>query len=448
MSESRTILCVDDEIHILNCLNRVLRRDRYRILTATSGPEAMRLLCENTVDVVISDQRMPEQNGTVFLQNVKDKFPDVVRIILSGYADVNDILDAINTGEIFRFLVKPWNDDELRDTIRAGIVHHDRHATRRARPTTTAMQQMGFPVIAGHQIVRKLGQGSTGVVYLAQKLPDGNGEFCAIKVLKVTPQVAENRKYFIERFRREADAASRVDHPNVVTIAKYGVTKDAEHPTPYIVMEYIPGETLKQMINFGEIENLSLPQRLDIFRQIADALATINRHDILHRDIKPDNIIVDEHHQIKITDFGIARLPNSDLTLTREVFGTPNYLSPEAFLTAKVDQRSDIFSLGVLAYELLLGSRPFVADNLPMLALVVQTKRPVEPRLLDPTFPHALQKILAKMLKKNPRFRYQTADAVLQDLDSYLSDSFEIDPSLNAACEQDWSRRHASMVRM
>jgi serine/threonine-protein kinase len=161
-------------------------------------------------------------------------------------------------------------------------------------------------------------------------------------------------------------------------------------------------------------------QKALILRQIADALSAIHERKICHRDIKPANIMVDQALTVKLTDFGIAHLPDSDLTMTANILGTPTYMSPEAFISAKVDERSDIFSLGTVAYEFLLGRKPFQSDNIRALARVIQFSKPQAPCKINPNFPRKLQQILAKMLKKDPANRYRSATEVVTEIDEYL----------------------------
>ena len=154
-----------------------------------------------------------------------------------------------------------------------------------------------------------------------------------------------DRDLCLKRFMNEAKAVSAVMHPNIVSIVEYGVCESEK--IPFIAMEYARGKSLKEYII--DEDEFTTVQKALILRQIADALSAIHERKICHRDIKPANIMVDQALTVKLTDFGIAHLPDSDLTMTANIIGTPTYMSPEAFISAKVDERSDIFSLGIVA---------------------------------------------------------------------------------------------------
>jgi serine/threonine-protein kinase len=151
------------------------------------------------------------------------------------------------------------------------------------------------------------------------------------------------------------------------------------------------------------------------------ALDAIHARGMYHRDVKPDNIMISKTMDAKIIDFGIAKLLDSRLTLPFQVMGTPAYMAPEAFLSAEVDHRADIFSMGVLAYELLVGRRPFGGESIPVLAGQIRTMAPQDPRRFLPNFPPGLQDILARMLRKQPDSRYQSTQEVLEDIDAFTA---------------------------
>jgi serine/threonine-protein kinase len=198
-----------------------------------------------------------------------------------------------------------------------------------------------------------------------------------------------------------------VNHPNVVRILDYG-TAEAEQ-NPYIVMEYLKGRSLRFLIARGDVP---LANRLRILAQVADALTAIHAAHICHRDIKPSNILVDEHLVAKLTDFGVARLPESDLTLTTSFVGSPAYMAPEAYVSARVDHRADLFSLGVVSYEFLVGTKPFTGENLPQMMNAIRHQAPPLPHSLVPRFPPDLERLLMAMLEKDPRQRPQAAETV------------------------------------
>src|SRR5262245_47478380 len=205
-----------------------------------------------------------------------------------------------------------------------------------------------------YQIEAKLGQGGMGSVFRAKD--PVLDRTVAIKTLGGTFGLpSEHRAEFLERFQREARAAGRLSHPNIVGVHDLGVDESSD--TPFIVMEYVPGVSLATVLK----ENPALPvsQALEIVEQVGAALDEAHRHGIVHRDIKPANVFLDDRGRVKVGDFGIARLEDSELTQTGVGLGTPGYIAPEVLRGGRADARSDLFALGVLAYALLAGRKPF-----------------------------------------------------------------------------------------
>ena len=209
-------------------------------------------------------------------------------------------------------------------------------------------------------IVREIGRGAMGVVYKAHD-PVIEREV-AIKAINLSFQVTQEEKaVYLNRFYREAKAAGKLNHPGIVTI--YDVDEDHESSTPFIVMEYLEGITLQDVM--ASETALSLEQSTNIIMQVAEALSYAHEHGVVHRDVKSANILIFRDSKAKITDFGIARLPSSDLTRSGQFIGTPNYMSPEQITAgrAPLNHRTDIYSLGATLYELLTLQRPFTGER-------------------------------------------------------------------------------------
>ena len=222
-----------------------------------------------------------------------------------------------------------------------------------------------------YEILEKIGTGGMGNVFKAHdsKLD----RIVAIKVLKLEYNEDNN---FIRKFKRESLAAASISHPNIVSIYDVGTEKIQDKEVHYIVMEYIDGKTLKDLIN--DEGRLSEKRALNYCIQIAEALKVAHSKHIVHRDIKSQNIMVTRDDRIKVTDFGIARLAdNTTVTATNAVMGSVHYFSPEQARGAKVDNRSDIYSLGIVLFEMLTGRLPFDADNPVSVALMqLQSQMP------------------------------------------------------------------------
>jgi serine/threonine-protein kinase len=257
-----------------------------------------------------------------------------------------------------------------------------------------------------YRIERKLGAGGMADVYLAED--QELGRRVAIKILNGRHA---NDDQFIERFRREAKNAAALNHPNIVSIYDRGNAED----TYYIAMEFLDGRTLKELIVSRGAAPVNVA--IEYARQILSALRFAHRHGIVHRDIKPHNVLVDGEGRVKVTDFGIARAGTSQMTETGSIVGTAQYLSPEQARGGEVDPRSDLYSLGVVLYELLTGKTPFEGDTPVEIAMKHLSNAPEPPSKLRPDIPRELDMVVLRALAKNPDDRYQSADEMEADLE-------------------------------
>jgi serine/threonine-protein kinase len=257
-----------------------------------------------------------------------------------------------------------------------------------------------------YRIQRKLGAGGMADVYLAED--QELGRRVAIKILNGRHA---NDDQFIERFRREAKNAAALNHPNIVSIYDRGEAED----TYYIAMEFLDGRTLKELVVSRGAAPINVA--IEYARQILSALRFAHRHGIVHRDIKPHNVLVDAEGRVKVTDFGIARAGTSQMTETGSIVGTAQYLSPEQARGGEVDPRSDLYSLGVVLYELLTGKTPFDGETPVEIAMKHLSNAPKPPSKLRPDVTPELDKVVLRALAKNPDDRYQSADEMEADLE-------------------------------
>ncbi len=259
-----------------------------------------------------------------------------------------------------------------------------------------------------YEMLCELGQGAMGVVYKARDpLID---RVVAIKTINLGLALDEKEEYE-GRFYQEARAAGRLNHPNIVTI--YDVGKSGN--IAFIAMEFLQGSELRDLLR--EERGMPVSQIVDIVAQVAEGLSYAHQHGIVHRDIKPSNIMLVRDGRIKITDFGIARMPSSAVhTQTGMVLGSPKYMSPEQVLGKEIDRRSDIFSLGVMLYEMLTGTSPFVGENVNAIMYQTLNLVPPAPSTLNPEVPDMLNFIVAKALAKGVEDRYQNALDLAKDL--------------------------------
>jgi beta-lactam-binding protein with PASTA domain len=254
-------------------------------------------------------------------------------------------------------------------------------------------------------IKRKLGSGGMADVYLAED--QELGRRVALKLLNER-HAADDQ--FVERFRREAQSAAGLNHPNIVSIFDRGRAEG----TYYIAMEYLDGRTLKELL----VRNgpTPIPIAIDYARQILGALSFAHRNGIIHRDIKPHNIVVGGDGRLKVTDFGIARSGASQMTEAGSIVGTAQYLSPEQARGAPVDPRSDLYSLGIVLYEMLTGNVPFTGDTPVEIAMKHLSQIPEPPSKQRPDVPHDLDAVVMRALAKDPDQRYGSTEEMDADL--------------------------------
>lgn len=258
-----------------------------------------------------------------------------------------------------------------------------------------------------YEMIKKIGNGGMATVYKATDLV--LKRYVAVKILRDEFTTDEE---FIKRFETEAQSAARLTHPNIVSIFDVGV----DNGIYYIVMELIQGKTLKEIIT-EERGPLPWKWSVNVAIQIASALEMAHKNNIIHRDIKPHNIIITEDGIAKVTDFGIAKaVSNSTITAFGTTIGSVHYFSPEHARGGYTDAKSDLYSLGVVMYEMVTGKVPFDADTPVSVALKHMQEEPVPPIEENPNLPESINQIILKALKKDPMFRYQTSTEMLQDL--------------------------------
>lgn len=272
------------------------------------------------------------------------------------------------------------------------------------------MIDKGYLLGERYRIIDTLGEGGMANVYLAEDIILQRK--VAVKILRLDLQ---NEPQTQARFQREALATSELSHPNIVSVLDVGT----DHGLPYMVMEYVDGPDLKDYIR--ENSPLDLREVIQIMDQILSAVALAHKHNVIHRDLKPQNILMDKRGNIKIADFGIAvALNQSSITQTNSVMGSVHYMSPEQTRGGLVTKQSDIYSLGIILYELITGTVPFNGDT-PVSIALKHAQEPIPSiRKKDRSVPQALENVVLKATAKDPRDRYPSAQAMKADLDSSL----------------------------
>jgi len=266
--------------------------------------------------------------------------------------------------------------------------------------------------IGKYEILDTIGKGAMGIVYKA--LDPDIDRTVAIKAIRFdTVSEDTERDEIMKRFMREAQSAGKLVHPNIVTI--YDVVKSKN--MTYIVMQYIEGHSLQKTLSSGQ--KIPVEKAVFLLTQICSALSYAHERGIIHRDIKPANILLDKEGKPYLVDFGIARIETSTITQTGRTVGTPSYMSPEQVMGQKVDKCSDIFSLGVLLYEILTGKRPFHGESITTVIYKIIHEEPLASTEIKNALPKGFETIISKALAKDPKKRYQTCEQLKQDLQGH-----------------------------
>ncbi|RAP78127.1 Stk1 family PASTA domain-containing Ser/Thr kinase [Paenibacillus montanisoli] len=269
---------------------------------------------------------------------------------------------------------------------------------------------IGHELGGRYEIITRIGGGGMALVYKAHDILLNRN--VAVKVLR---QQFVHDEEFIRRFRREAQSAAALSHPNVVSIYDVGQEED----THYIVMEYVEGNNLNEIIK--ERAPLQTEESVRIAQQICDALEHAHHNQIIHRDIKPHNILIGKNGRVKVTDFGIARaVTSSTITQTGSVVGSVHYFSPEHAKGVVTGEKSDLYSLGIVLYQMVTGKLPFLGESPISVALKHLQENFAEPRTINPYIPQSVENIILRAMRKNPGERYDSASEMLGDLESCL----------------------------
>ncbi|CAB1059064.1 Serine/threonine protein kinase [Olavius sp. associated proteobacterium Delta 1] len=313
---------------------------------------------------------------------------------------------------VYRHIMKAGSFKDVNDRIKRLITLDNTMAmtVAAAKREASFLLQNGDtkPTLGRYEILQELGQGAMGIVYLG-KDPNINREV-AVKTINYVDIAPDELSDIKARFFREAEAAGKLSHPNIVTIYDMG----EDHDMAYIAMELLKG---KELTHYCQKENLlPLKRVFKMVSAVAEALGYAHSQQVVHRDIKPANILLLDDDQVKVADFGIARVITSSKTQTGIIFGTPNYMSPEQVAGKKVDGRSDLFSLGVVFYELLTGARPFKGDSMTALLYAVSNTEYVPLNEIAPKTPACCVEVVERLLAKGVSKRYQSASQVIKDM--------------------------------
>jgi eukaryotic-like serine/threonine-protein kinase len=360
-------------------------------------------------DVVLLDHAPGGGSGIAWLKDffIRPLFPPVIYFAASG--DEEEAAQALKSGALGTLAKTKIDHARFAELLREA--HRRRREALQAWRLTPAASQsyrFGSVSIRGERCIRPLATSAISTVYLAES--ERAGKLVVLKVLRQVPDATEKVTTF-DRFLQEYEIIGAIDHPNVVKIYDLGVADDHA----YIAMEYFPAGDLRARIKRG----MGAADAAIVLRQMAEALAAIHAEGVLHRDLKPGNVMLRADGTIALIDFGLAKQLEleAEITATGEIFGTPYYMSPEQGHGRDVDVRSDIYSLGVIFFEMLAGRKPYLAPT-PMAVIYKHSHAPL-PEL--PAAAAAWQPVLERLLAKGPTDRYQSAREVVAAVDAVLA---------------------------
>ncbi|MCX7759387.1 MAG: serine/threonine protein kinase, partial [bacterium] len=341
-------------------------------------------------------------------ETIKNRYPEYTRIVILEKKLINPyiywvlmtILYFLIIGGIYLLYTK--NKYKLTKLIRS----------KDKKVEKLSLSTLNNPKVSDYILLERLGVGATSVVYKAQNVKNRS-----IVALKLLHKHLLSEIWFKERISNEVEINKILTHPNIIRMLDY----DIESEQPFIAFEYVEGKSLTKILE--ERKKLPLNEALNIWIQILESLDYAHQKGIIHRDLKPDNILITENNIVKITDFGISKKIDKTLNLTQDFVGTPWYTSPEQIKNQKIDNRSDIYSLGVIVYQMLTGKLPFeTSENIYAVFKAHMFNNPISTNIYsqDSYIPPDIEKIIRKMIEKDPKKRYQYCYEIIQDLTPQL----------------------------
>ena len=410
MSAKARLLVVDDNEMNRDTMSRQLERAGYEVATAEEGIKALEMIDQQKFDLVLLDVMMPGLTGIELLKIVRADHPaNELPIIMATARDKSEnMVEALSLGAN-DYVTKPLDFPVVLARIEAHLkIKAAALAAKAAAPApvqTSAVIEPGAVLAGKYRLESKIGSGAFGAVFKATHLALANQ--VAVKVLQSNMVPTQEA---LARFQREGVSACRIQHPNAVSIIDFGVT---DNGVAYLSMELLSGHSLAE-----EIQKRSpfSPRRCaEILVPLCDVLGEAHAAGIIHRDIKPANVFL--HHGrsgevVKVLDFGIAKLLDdggAELTVEGSLVGTPAYMAPERLSSAPYDGRSDIYSVGIMLYEMLCGQPPFKSKDLMAVAMMQMTQEPRPLHEINPSVPPAIEALVLEVLSKDPQKRPSTA---------------------------------------
>jgi CheY-like chemotaxis protein len=407
--EKALILVVEDEQLMREFFCEFLRISGHEVIEAVDVPGACDVIDCIPIDVILTDVRLQAggETGLELLAHVRRLAPHIPVILITGMPNLKDAMNCMKSGAV-DYLTKPVQPDALQKAVAKALQPSESQIHERSTPLCVGAS------VCGYELTRQLGEGGAAVVFEANREGDDR---VALKVATPSHDRAVNQRA-LHRFFREIRILQKLSHPHITGIKDYGY--DHRRDIWYIALEFVEGRSMR--LYSGGLFETSMEDKLSLIRQIAEALHAAHRCEVYHRDIKPDNVLVIDHKTIKLMDFGIASVADSTLTKTESQLGTPAYTAPEMFDGAPIDARTDVFALGVVAYELIVGELPFSGESYAECRDSILNDEPREPSSVNADVSPELSVALLKMLACDPKYRYGDMGSVLTALSAAVSD--------------------------
>ena len=394
-------------------LKAALKTKDFEAKTVKNVWEVFEALIDYTFDVFVADSDLPGTTCPELIKYCRKRHPAMQIIVLASNPSIKEAVEITKLGT-FNYLEMPVEKEKILQQVRVALIEKKDRLIKNLTPNL-ALNKNIFKFLPNLDVVTQLGTGSTGIVFQVKK---DNANY-ALKILRsdLAPEMHQLQRG--GQFLSEAKILSTMKHPNIVEIYDYGFS---DNYMPYILMEYIKGKPLTNII---KNKSVGIKDRIKIFTQMCKAIGFIHKNKILHRDIKPGNIMIADDLSVKLTDFGLAHIIDTHNSSTEnQIVGSPAYMSPEAFdKNITVDHHSDIFSLGVLGYELFTGEKPFFGNNVHEMRYSICNTKPVAPRKINPEIHVEIENILNEMLAKKPKDRFNNLNTIVNSAESLLKPS-------------------------
>ncbi len=405
------VLLVSRDAEARDKLTEAFTKKDFEVKAVENVWKVFEALIDYTFDIFVADSNLPGTTCGELIKYCSKRHPAMQIIILAHDPSVAEAVEMTKLGA-FNYLEMPADEKKIMAQARMALIEKKDKLIKHLVPNL-ALNKHIFKFLTNLDVVKQLGRGSTGIVFQVKK---SNANY-ALKILRsdLAPEMHQLQRG--GQFLSEAKILSNIKHPNIVEIYDYGFS---DNYMPYILMEFIKGHPLTKII---KNDSLDVKKRLHLFVQMCKAIQFIHKNKVLHRDIKPGNVMITDDLTVKLTDFGLAHIIDTHGSSTEnEIAGSPAYMSPEAFSeNGTIDHHSDIFSLGVLGYELFTGKKPFFGNNIPEIRHAICNTKPIAPSNIIPDINIEIENMLNEMLAKKPANRFNDLTKIINSTESLMS---------------------------